>query len=239
MRKRLFLACWCLLPIGLIAYHYGPGQRDLARNQAAEQLKLAHAAESAGEWREAVLAYDRALSALPPDDQVARTRLQIARFEARTWAGELPEAIVDLEDALTVMRDKQPQLETELRARLAAGEYYLGWLMRLEGAPSEEWTLEVDQARQHFKHLAEQAQKGGQTAEAVAQQKNLEAVIRLARMDLSELESLPLPMKCQGNKNCSQKCRSQRESRCENPAPKEKKDARNAGAGKRPEGIGS
>jgi hypothetical protein len=58
-------------------------------------------------------------------------------------------------------------------------------------------------------------------------------------MDLSELQGLPLPKKCQGCKNCSQKCRSQKESRCKNPGDKKEEDARKAGVGKRPEGTGS
>src|SRR5215470_19533545 len=97
--------------------------------------------------------------------------------------------------------------------------------------------METELARQNFRLLAEESQK--EPALRLDYEKNLEATIRLERMDLSELQGLPLPKQCQGCKNCSQKCRSQRASKCQNPSEKEKKDARGAGVGKRPEGTGS
>jgi hypothetical protein len=98
---------------------------------------------------------------------------------------------------------------------LASAQYYAGWLMRLEGATTQEWLAETEQSRQNFRLLAEQTEKDTVISEGY--RKNLEAVIRLERMDLSELQGLPLPKQCQGCKNCSQKCRSQRESQCKNP----------------------
>ena len=123
-------------------------------------------------------------------------------------------------------------------------DYYAAWLMRLEGACADEWTLETEQARQHFRLLAEDAQAHGEPA--AKHQENLEATIRLARMDLSELKGLPLPKECQNCSNCSGKCRSQRESRSK--VPKKSDDARqevqeekqkSAGQNDRPEGSGS
>jgi hypothetical protein len=108
--------------------------------------------------------------------------------------------------------------------------------MRLEGATAEEWTAETEHARQNFRLLAEEATG---PALRVGYEKNLEATIRLERMDLSELQGLPLPKQCQGCKNCSQKCRSQRASKNKEPKEQEPKDARKAGVGKRPEGSGS
>ena len=97
-----------------------------------------------------------------------------------------------------------------------------------------EWLAQVDNARQNFRYLAEQDRE---PASIEKHQKNLEATIRLARMDLSELQALPLPKNCQGCKNVSQKCRNQKESK--NPGEKKPEDARKAGVGKRPEGTGS
>ena len=148
---------------------------------------------------------------------------------------------MDLDGLLAEMRKAggaAPDIR-EVRRTLAGAQYYAAWLMRLENAPTEEWMEQAENARQNFRLLAEQTQAQATEAEAARDyQVNLEAVIRLQRMDLSELQGMPLPKKCQGCKNCSQKCRGQKESRSQQPKEKPK-DARGAGAGKRPDGSGS
>ena len=67
------------------------------------------------------------------------------------------------------------------------------------------------------------------------------STIRLARMDLSELKGLPLPKECNGNCNCSGKCRKQKESRtkvAKKPGDARQEIQKDKGAGKndRPEG---
>ncbi len=243
MKKKLLLTLWILIPIVLLAYHYGPGQKGLARDRVVDVLKLAQQAEADGSWTEAVEAYAKALTLLPPDEQTTRYKVQLAHADARIWTGELPEAIQEMEGLLDDLKKASatPDQLREVRGKLATAQYYEGWLMRLEGAAADEWTIPLEESRQNFKLLAEHAEKRGESTTAETDKKNLEAVIRLARMDMSELQALPLPKKCQGCKNCSQKCRSQREAKCKNPNPseKEKKDARGAGVGKRPEGSGS
>lgn len=242
MKKRLLLALWCLVPVVVLAFHYGPGQRNLKRDRADQQVAAAKAAETAGQWGAAVSAYGAALGLLPEGDREARWRLQLARAKARVHTGELPEAMIEMEGLLADLpkAGADRALVDEVRAEAATAQYYAGWLMRLEGAAAAEWTPETEQARQNFRLLAEEAAARGDTAQAGVHEKNLEAVIRLARMDLTELQGLPLPKQCQGCKNCSQKCRSQRESQAKKgEKPQEKKDARNAGAGKRPDGTGS
>ena len=67
------------------------------------------------------------------------------------------------------------------------------WLMRLEGMPEEEWMPEIEAARQHYTQLTLDAEKIGDTELAVRSAEDLESTIRLARMDLGELQALPLP----------------------------------------------
>ena len=82
---------------------------------------------------------------------------------------------------------------TEARSTAAIAQYYITWLMRLEGMGREEWEPEIDAARATYKLLAEQAQERGNTVEAKKHQEDLESAVRLARMDLGELQGLPLP----------------------------------------------
>lgn len=237
MRKTILLYCWLLTPVALLAYHYGPGQAGVARDFAAEKIALARTAEQSEDWAAAMTAYTDALAKLPASDLAARWQLRLAHNKARMQSGELPEAIADM-DGLLAELEKGNAAETqinEVRSNLASAEYYAAWLMRLEGAASAEWTIQSESARQHFRLLAEDALKADPSA-AEGHQENLEATIRLARMDLSELQGLPLPKMCQGCKNVSQKCRSQCSSKSKKPAEKKPKDARGAGTGEPPRG---
>lgn len=239
MKRKLLFTAWLLVPVLVLAYHYGPGQSALARDKTATLLRRAAGREKAEDWAGALETYQQALAALPPGDQAARFKLRLAAANTRMYTGELPEAMQDLETLLADMQKANvpAAAQREVRGTLAGAQYYAAWLMRLENAPTEEWLEQAENARQNFRLLAEQTQVR-QALTAEDYQKNLEAVIRLERMDLSELQGLPLPKKCQGCKNCSQKCRGQKESRSQQPKEKPK-DARGAGVGKRPDGTGS
>jgi tetratricopeptide (TPR) repeat protein len=236
MKRKLFLYAWLLAPVALLAYHYGPGQAGLARDAAAGKIELARQLEQKEDWREAVTAYDEALARLPATESSTRWQLRLARSKARMYAGELPEAISDMEGQLAEMEKglAPARSNQEVRAALGMAQYYAAWLMRLEGAPTAEWNVQVENARQHFRLLAEENLSSDPPA-AKVHQENLESSIRLARMDLSELQGMPLPKFCQGCKNVSQKCRCQSESKGKKPAEKPK-DARGAGSGERPRG---
>lgn len=235
MRKTILFCVWLLVPVVLLAYHYGPGQARLAQDRAAKLIAAAKAAEANEDWTAAYEAWTEALATTPAHKTAERFQLRLAQARTRMWTGDLPEAITDLENFLTeVQRSGDKSLQNEVRATLAGGQYYEGWLMRLEGAPAEEWLQPVEGARQNFRLLAESTKD---TKLAADFKKNLEATIRLERMDLSELQGQPLPKKCSGCKNVSQKCRCQSQSKCENKGePKEKKDARGAGFNEVPKG---
>lgn len=237
MLKKLLFCLWLLTPVLLLAYHYGPGQAGVGRDAAASQLALARGFEAKEEWAQAAAAYAEALTKIPASDRDTRWQVRLAQSKARMFSGELPEANADLEALLTEMEQGKASaaLQDDVRSNLAKGCYYAGWLMRLEAAPKDEWMAQVENARQHYRLLAETALKSD-PASAKGHQENLEATIRLARMDLSELEGLPLPKFCQGCKNVSQKCRNQCECKSKKPAEKESKDARGSGTGQRPPG---
>ena len=67
------------------------------------------------------------------------------------------------------------------------------WLLRLEGQPRERWEPEIDAAQQSYRLLAEQAEQDGDLNSLSLCQDDLESSVRLARMDIGELQGLPLP----------------------------------------------
>ncbi len=109
-------------------------------------------------------------------------------------AGQILEAQEDFKSLLRRVDETSP-LAAAARHELASAHYFTAWLMRLEGATVEEWKPEAQQARQHFRLLAERAGEAD-AADVEAHERNLEAAIRLEQMDLSELQALPLPKKC-------------------------------------------
>lgn len=202
--KKLLLTTWCLLPFGAGAYHYGPGllrlKLDATAASIAEASDFARAAaalegEAArAEWAAAVASYDEALASLPNDRKEERWRLVLERAKAKLLCSKLPEANAELGGLLEELA-KEPAAERELvddvRRTHASSEYYMTWLLRLEGAPQEEWEPRIERARQSYKRLAERPDLAQAERESLAQ--DVESAVRLARMDLDELQGLPLP----------------------------------------------
>ena len=238
MKKNLLIFLWALAPVALLAFHFGPGQAGLAREEAKTSIQAALDFEAGKQWQQAIDSYNDALAALPDSETAKRHQLQLARANARTHVGELPEAMLAMEHLLDeTAKGSDKALEKKVRSSLANAQYYIGWLMRLELAEKKEWMEPLEKARQNFRLLAEQTAKTDAKA-SEDHQKNLEAVVRLARMDLSEVQALPLPKKCEGNKNVCSKCQGQKKSNKPKDM-KKKEDARGASVGKRPDGKGS
>ncbi|MFY9342574.1 MAG: tetratricopeptide repeat protein [Planctomycetota bacterium] len=195
--RNILLVSWLLLPIGAWAYHEGPGQDRTALDATDAVLVAAHAAADAGQWKEAVRQYEEALKALPknPDavDKRVTQRLLIELNKARMQASGLPDAreeLASLVDQMVEDKDSDPQLLRDARHALARSQFYTTWLMRLEGLEREVWEPEVEAARQNYRLLAEQATDA---KEAATMQGDVEAAIRLARMEIEDLQGLPLP----------------------------------------------
>ncbi len=195
MRKLLIIA-WLLLPAAGLAYHYGPGQERWLLDEIDAVLLAARAHEARGEWPEAVAKYGQALERLPAGLRGEIRRVLLARARAQMLAAQLPEAnrsLADLLEEVSGDPKAEPGFVAEVRSALAGSQYYMTWLKRLEGAPREEWLPYSDEARQNYRLLADAAQKRADPADAAKRKEDLEASIRLARMELSELQGLPLP----------------------------------------------
>ena len=120
------------------------------------------------------------------------------------FAHQLPEANAALRELVDQMQDDKtadPALRDEAREALANVQYYMTWLMRLEGLGADEWEPEIESARQTYRLLAEQAEAAGDQTAAKRHREDLESAIRLARLDVGELQGLDIPTQCQGCKS--------------------------------------
>jgi hypothetical protein len=192
----LLLAAWLLLLPVALAYHLGPGQARQALDAAAAKLAEAERLVQDRDYAAAADAYEDALKLLPPERRAEARRIRVERAKAMMLAKRLPEAHADLKNLVDDLQGDpaaDPALLADARAVLANSHYYMTWLMRLEGLGRDAWEPEIESARQTYKLLAEQAGQRGDAAAVRKNQEDLEAAIRLARLDLSELQGLPLP----------------------------------------------
>jgi hypothetical protein len=192
----LLLSAWLLLVPVALAYHFGPGQTQQKLDATAKKLAEAQKLAAAEDRAAAVEAFTEALKLLPDGHADEARKIRLQRAKVQMLAKQLPEAHADLTslvDELSGDAAADPKLLAEARSVLANSQYYLTWLMRLEGLPREVWEPEIESARQIYRHLAEHSQTLGDEAAAKTHLEDLESTIRLARMDLSELQGLPLP----------------------------------------------
>ncbi len=208
--KRPLIALWLTLPVAAYAYHMGPGQEHMRLDQVAALIERAdfHVAEAeriaaidgdeaaVEDWTRAEADYAEALDLLPAERVAEIRRLKLERAKAQMFISKLPVANATLSGMVTELLDAtdvDPELLADVQRTFATSQYYMTWLQRLEGAPREEWEPRIDSARQIFKLLATKAEAGADQSSTKEAREDLESAIRLARMDLSELQGLPLP----------------------------------------------
>lgn len=237
MRKTL-LVVWLIIPLAGFLYHLSAGEAHGRMDQVGSHLQSGRNLARQAQWTRASQQLQKALELLPDDADELRRTLRLELAQAQIHGAGLPEAGEDLKKLLAEVTadDTQPvdpKFTAQVREALASSQYYLTWLMRLEGLPETDWKPEIESARQNYRLLAEQAESAGSSSEVTRQLENLEAAIRLEQMALTDIQGLPIPKPCQ---NCCSKCRSRR------PSPKmgkQKSDARGASAGKPADGEGS
>ncbi len=235
--KILVLTLWCLIPVGLLAYHYGPGREQMTLDATASVLGQAAAKADAGDLKAAIAGYEESLAKLPKDrvDEARRIRLELAKV--RMDAAELPKAreeLAALADELAQDPNAHAKLLDETLATLASARFYMTYLMKLEGLPDSEWEPEIEAARQEQKLLVQRATEAGDTVAAQKHAEDLESSIRLARMEPEDLYGKEIPKQCSGC--CSGKCASNKPGKKPSQKPK---DGRGAGAGAPMDGEGS
>lgn len=192
----LILTGWLLLAVGGATYHLTAGPSLEKLDRAALHLAEATRATADSRYATAVDKYELALAALPEGRTVESRKIRLEKSKAQMLAKQLPEAHAELKGLVEELANDpsaDSQLLADARSTMANSNYYMTWLMRLEGLPRETWEPEVEAARQTYKLLAEQAIASGDDASARRHKADLEASVRLARMDLGELQGLPLP----------------------------------------------
>lgn len=239
MRSFLVL-CWLTIPFLAWAYHVGPGQQKMKLDEAGALLRQASFAADSADFENAKALYAQALAKLPEDHKANSYAIRLAMAKAQTESNQLPEARAALESLLEEMENDsaaEPALVDQTRDTLANAQYHMTWLMRLEGKPAENWEPEIEASRQHYRLLAEKAEKSGDEQALEARQHDLEASIRLARMDLAELQSLKIPSQCKGC--CSGQCKKPSQKPGQKKNKSEQKNGSGANMGPLPDGSGS
>jgi cell division protein FtsB len=191
MKSRILIATlWLLVPLGLAAYHYGPGQKKLALDHTEDHLAIARKAVANEQWAAAIEAYQQSLAKLPKDQKNTSHRIQLEIAKAKMQNAELPEAREDLAELVNAINsdaNTPAELKEDALSTLANARYYMTYLMKLEGLPAAEWEPEIEAARQEYKLLAQMG------SDRVKHQLDLDAAVRLARADPTELYGLPIP----------------------------------------------
>lgn len=226
MMRKLLVLLWLLAPVGLIYFHYGPGQRLLAYDRAARFVRQAETLEviankhsSPENWQSVVEAYQQAGKIIGEEEGLIARRIRLNTANAMMYQGQLYEAMQELDVLLEeAVKDNLPETYAgQVRETLARCQFGAAWVMRLEGAETKSWTAQAEKARQNFRLLAEEslkksagthAQGERQTssgaapegAVAIDHQKNLEATVRMEQLDASTIKGLPLPKEAQNGK---------------------------------------
>lgn len=192
----LFIVAWLFAGLGGAIYHYGPGQDNLEMDRVAAMLDQAHQNVRDENWPDAVELFDQVLADLPDEKRSEARQIQLEKCKAQMMAAELPEARKALEELLKDARADQnaaPEFVADVESTLANSQYYMTWLMRLEGMSEAEWLPEIEAARQHYTQITIDATDRGDAEMVARASEDLESAIRLARMDIGELQGLPLP----------------------------------------------
>lgn len=236
--KKTMLCIWLSLPVFGFLYHMTAGEAHGRMDQLGSHLRMGRRLAAQELWQPAISQFDHAAELVPSDDSALQTRLRLEKAIAGIEGAGLPDSAAELKKMLTEItaNDASPatrSLENPVRESLARSQYYLTWLMRLEGVSEEDWMPEIESARQNYRLLAERAAEDGDRTAEKRQLENLECTIRLQQMSLDDLQGLAIPRPCQ---SCCSNCRSRR------PGPKAGKqpqDARGATAGPPADGAGS
>jgi hypothetical protein len=160
IRKTLVLL-WMLFPVGVAAYHFNEGPKQVARERAhARLLEIRRLAEQAEpDWEEIIRRYDQLTAELPPgEDPAVLYQIRLAVCEARLEMLDLETAIEDLTRLLqetAAVYGENHRLTRGVREQLGKAHYYATWVLKTSGASEDQWRPFAERSRQLFRYLAE------------------------------------------------------------------------------------
>jgi hypothetical protein len=185
--KKWFVLVWLLVPVGLLSYHFGPGQRELAWREAAALRAEAAGHEKEQHWEQAIAAYGKAMNAVPAVGDnasaatLARDQLRLAQIRAAFQLGKLDTTLTDTRqfvEQVEATHGPESHLAYDARDFLGRVHYQAMIALRLESAEKQVWMKHWELSRQNFRFLAEHS--GGKRNELDRQ--NLEVVIKSANL---------------------------------------------------------
>jgi hypothetical protein len=192
----LLIIGWLFAGLGGLIFHFGPGQEHLEIDRVNQVLTEARYNVEQQEWSKAAELFDEVLAELPAEKVAESRSLILEKAKSEMMAAKLPAARATLESLLSDVRQDETadkRFVADVQSALANSQYYMTWLMRLEGLPEEDWKPEIEAARQHYTQLTATAGELGDDELLKRSSEDLESAVRLARMDLGELQGLPLP----------------------------------------------
>jgi hypothetical protein len=160
MKKTLVLL-WMLFPVGVAAYHFNAGPKQMMRAQAHQRLLRIRQLEQQAEpdWQEILEQYDRLVEELPPDEHPrVFHEVRLAQGKARLEMLDLSTSIADLTRLLqetAAAYGENARLTRGVRETLGKAHYYATWVLKMNGAAEDEWRPFAERARQLFRYLAE------------------------------------------------------------------------------------
>jgi hypothetical protein len=161
MIKKTLVLLWMLFPVGVAAYHFNEGPRQMARERAHAQLldirRLTQADEP--DWEDVIRRYHELTAELPPDeDPRVFYQIRLAICEARLEMLDVATAIEDLTRLLqetATAYGENASLTRGVREQLGKAHYHATWVLKTSGASEDEWRPFAERARQLFRCLAE------------------------------------------------------------------------------------
>ncbi len=194
--NKLLLALWACLPVAGWAYHQGPGQDRMKLDQVDAAIARAEVELDGGNHDLALQNLEDALKDLPEDRVSDARKIRLNLNKLRLEHKQLVKAQKDLQvmvEEMSADPDADAEVLSEARRTYANAQYYITYLMRLEGYTREQWEPEIEKSRQAFRLLAEEASRSTDKTKALIAREDLESAVRLARLELSDLQGLPLP----------------------------------------------
>jgi hypothetical protein len=160
IRKALILL-WMLFPVGVAAYHFNDGQKQVMRERAYVRLQEIRRleAEEEPDWPSIIEQYHELSAELPSgEDPLVLYQIRLAICRARLEMLDLETAIEDLthllQETATTYGENAP-ITRGVREQLGKAHYYATWVLKTNGAPETEWRPFAERARQLFRYLAE------------------------------------------------------------------------------------